>query len=33
MQTSQKLNKLRRFQRDADALRQELGSSAPGTIT
>ena len=33
MRTGQKLNKLRRLQRDADAIRQELGISSCGEIT
>lgn len=33
MYTCQELNKLRRLQREADAIRHELGTSAPGPIT
>ena len=33
MHTRQKLNRLRRLQLDADAVRHELGISAPGAIT
>jgi hypothetical protein len=33
MQTRQKVNKLRRLQRDADAIRQELGIRARGELT
>ena len=33
MRTRQKLNKLRRLQRDADAIRQELGIGSCGEIT